>query len=247
MTDKIQIQGLTYRIAGRNILSDVSFVVGEGAFTVVVGENGAGKTTLLHMLMGLAQPHGGEIRVLGAVPHQDPYALRRRIGYLAEKIRVPSDWTVEEFLAFHRFFYQDAYSLELESELMTELRLKKEWCFGNLSAGQVRRAQVVGALAASPEILVIDEITAVLDIVGRAKFMAALHRLRTRLGSTVIMATNILDDVDTYATDIVLLHQGKVQAAERKERLLRNQEKTGPQSLSVVLAEMIERAEGGPS
>ncbi len=235
----LEARGLSYSVPSRTILRDLSFTIAEGGFTVVVGENGAGKTTLLQLLMGIIEPTGGTVRILGNEPYRDPYADRARIGYVAEKIAPPSDWTIEDYLAFNRGFYA-SYSLETERQLLGEFRLKTDWRMGTLSAGQVRRAQVVGVLAADPRLLIIDEITAVLDIVGRSKFMAALHRLRQRHGTTVIMATNILDDVDSYATDVILLHEGALRAHDTKQGLIQAH---GGKSLTDTLAGLIEAAE----
>ena len=91
-----------------------------------------------------------------------------------------------------------------------------------------------------PDILIIDEITAVLDIVGRAKFMTAIQDLRERAGTTVLMATNILDDVDAYATDVILLHQGKLTVQAEKDKIIRM---GSGKTLTAALAHLIEQAE----
>jgi len=205
-----------------------------------VGENGAGKTTLLQLLMGIIEPSAGRVEVLGHEPYRDPYRDRASIGYVAEKITPPFDWSIQEYLEFNRAFYA-SYSVETERQLLGEFRLKPEWKIGALSAGQVRRVQVVGVLASSPRLLIIDEITAVLDIVGRAKFMAALQRLRDQQETTIVMATNILDDVDSYATDVILLHEGELRHHDTKARLVAAQ---GGKTLTQALAELIEAAEG---
>ena len=235
----LEAKSLSYSVPQRKILLDVSFRIPKESFTVVVGENGAGKTTLLQLLMGFIEPSNGTAWVNGKEPYRDPFHDRNEIGFIAEKITPPVDWSVDDFLEFNRFFYK-TYSEEIEKELLRELRLSRDWRIGSLSAGQIRRVQVVGVLASSPKLLIIDEITAVLDIVGRSKFMKALGRLRSQHGSTVVMATNILDDVDTYATDVVLLHQGKLRMHDTKENLIRSN--TGA-TLTETLSELIEKAE----
>ena len=235
----IESKNLSFSVPSRQILKDISFQVAQGSFTVVVGENGAGKTTLLQLLMGLVEPTRGLVLVNGKRPDQDPYEDRQSLGYIAEKITPPVDWSIDEFLKFNRYFYKN-YSTDFENTLIRELKLAREWRIGALSAGQVRRAQVVGVLSSSPKVLIVDEITAVLDIVGRAKFMRALHRLRQENGCTVLMATNILDDVDTYATDVILLHRGQLTEKNTKENLMRSsREKT----LTDALSALIEKAE----
>jgi ABC-type multidrug transport system ATPase subunit len=233
----IATESLTYRAYSREILRDVTIAIPQGAFAIVVGENGAGKTTLLRLLMGLSRPTRGRALVAGREPHLDPWRERARIAYIAERTSPPIDWSVDEYLEFNRRFYPQ-YSTAVEASLVKDFRLDRTARIGQLSTGETRRAQVVAGIAASPEILLVDEITAVLDIVGRHKFMASLQDLRSRSRATVLMATNILDDVDEYATDVVLLHQGKLTIQATKDELAAR-----GKSLTTVLASLIEEAE----
>lgn len=235
----IESHSLTYSVNKKLILDRLNFKIEPGQFTVVVGENGSGKTTLLQMLMGIIEPTFGSVLVHGKEPYRDPYQDRQSIGYISEKISPPLDWSVGEFFEFNRAFYRN-YSLKFEKELIQDLRLKTDWKISQLSAGQTRRIQVVGALSAQPKLLFVDEITAVLDIVGRAKFMKAIERLRLEQQSTVMMATNILDDVDSYATDVILLHQGKLLKQATRQALIAENKKT---NLTETLAYLIEQAE----
>ena len=236
----IESHSLTYWVNKKLILDRLNFKIEPGQFTVVVGENGSGKTTLLQMLMGIIEPSFGSITVNGKEPYRDPFQDRQSIGYISEKISPPLDWSVGDFFEFNRAFYKN-YSLEFEKELTQALRLKTDWKISQLSAGQTRRIQVVGSLSALPKLLMIDEITAVLDIVGRAKFMKAIERLRKEHNTTVIMATNILDDVDSYATDVLLLHEGKLLKHATKAALISEYQK---QTLTETLAFLIEESEG---
>ena len=233
----IELDQMNFATPAKKILSNLSFEIQEGSFTVVIGENGSGKTTLLKLLMGLSQPSSGSILVHGKVPSRDHPQDRLKIAYISEKLTPPMDWSASEFFAFNRFFYPH-YSIELEAELTKRLRVVRESRLGLLSAGELRRVQVVAALAANPEILFIDEITAVLDIVGRAKFNQILQELRKiNPKITILMATNILDDVDEYATHILLLNQGKLKFYTEKSSLLLTRPNL---SLTRILAHYIE-------
>ncbi|MBI3544622.1 MAG: ABC transporter ATP-binding protein [Deltaproteobacteria bacterium] len=235
----ISARALSYVAGKRKILDDLSFEIPKGTFTVVVGENGAGKTTLLKLLMGMARPTSGSLTVRGEHPYDDPFAARRKIAYLAERMNPPVNWSVAEYLAFNRHFYPD-YSTELEGRLLKRFRIKPEMRIGQLSAGQWRRAQVTAALAFQPDVILIDEITAVLDIVGRADFMDVLRELESRSETTILMATNIIDDIDTYATDVLLLHEGRLARRSTKAELLAL---SSGASLTQTLATMIREAE----
>jgi ABC-2 type transport system ATP-binding protein len=203
----ISIQQLGYAINGRVILRDIAASIPTGAFVGVLGENGAGKTTLLDLLMGFRVPSQGMIAVLDEQPHRDHWEARRRIAYLSEKVDMPGDWSIQEFLEFHQFFYPQ-YSHERQQYLLNEFRIAPQDRVGNLSAGEIRRAQIVAALASFPDIVVVDEISAVLDIVGRRKFMRLLHEQSQISQATIVFATNILEDLVNHISHILLLRQG---------------------------------------
>ena len=187
--------------------------------------------------MGLVRPSSGKVKVLGREPSLDPSEDRLKISYISERVNPPMDWSVREFLNFNRHFYPH-YNVEKEKELLKDFRISADARIGLLSAGEIRRVQVIAGLSSHPEVLLIDEITAVLDIVGRAKFNGILQQLRQQNPLiTIIMATNILDDIDTYASHVLLLNQGKLKFYERKEVLLSTHSR---QSLTQILAHKIE-------
>lgn len=205
----IVARDLQYRLRDkREILNGISFNLNKGEFLAVLGENGAGKTTLLDLLMGFRRRSGGELNVMERDPDRDPWQARSRIGYLSEKIDIPGDWDGAEFLSFHRRFY-DSYDLSRERVLVEQFTVRYEDRVGNLSAGEIRRLQIIGALATGPELLIVDEITAVLDILGRRKFLKALQEQQKERGMTVVLATNIPEGLETYADKILLINRGR--------------------------------------
>ncbi len=194
--------------SGKAILSGVSFSVAPGSFVALLGENGAGKTTLLDLVMGFRRPSSGKVTVDGGEPHLDPHERRARWAYLSEKVDISGDWSVSEFLAFNRYFYP-SHSMDREKELLQTFRVDPSARVGNLSAGEIRRAQVVAALAIEPELVVVDEITAVLDIVGRRRFLKVLADLNRTTGCTVLLATNILEDLAEVISHVCLVAKGR--------------------------------------
>ena len=222
----IEVQGLGYSLnrGRKKVLQDVQFKVEAGSFVGLIGENGSGKTTLLDLLMGFRKPSSGTISVLGHSPASDPWQSRREIGYLSEKLDLPGDWTIQEFFDFHQFFYS-TYSRELERELLDSFRLDPKQRMGNLSAGESRRAQIVGVMSARPKVLLVDEITAVLDIVGRQRFLQMLRK-QSEQGTTLVMATNILEDLDRFITHVAVLRHGNLNGCEEL-RTFTNKSKEG--------------------
>lgn len=193
---------------GRRILAGLEFDLPPGAFLAVLGENGAGKTTLLDLLMGFRRRTGGTLSVMNHDPESDPWHARARIAYLSEKVDLPGDWQAREFLEFHRRFY-DRYDRTDEARLMNRFGVRYEDLAGNLSAGELRRLQVVGALAAQPDLVIADEITAVLDILGRRAFLALLKERQRATGVTAILATNVPEGLEAYADHVLLVHRGR--------------------------------------
>lgn len=205
----IAVQGLRHALPDRReILAGIDFALPPGRFLAVLGENGAGKTTLLDLLMGFRRRTAGTISVMGEDPERDPAESRARIAYLSEKVDVPGDWEAGEFLAFHRRFYA-SFDTDEERRLTEALRVRRGARAGTLSAGEARRLQIVGALAARPDLVIADEITAVLDILGRRRFLQLLQERQRQAGLTVVLATNVPEGLEPYADSILLLSRGR--------------------------------------
>lgn len=203
---EVKIETLNYHANEKQILSNIDFTLKPGNFAALLGENGSGKSTLLDLLMGFRMPKNGKITVDGKEPHIDDLTLKANTMYLSEKMEVPVYWKIGDYLEFHKHFYPN-YSIELEKQYMDEYKIKSSTSFRSLSAGENKRAQIVAALASNPQLILIDEITAVLDIVGRQKFMGHLSNLAQR-GCTVVMATNILENIEHFTSHLILLNKG---------------------------------------
>ncbi|MBI3551493.1 MAG: ABC transporter ATP-binding protein [Elusimicrobia bacterium] len=209
------VKDLNYHAApSRPILNDISFHLPQAGFLAVLGENGAGKTSLLDIVMGFRLPTSGSASVFGEDSSADPWQRRVDIAYLSEKFDLPGDWDAEEFLEFNRVFYPN-YDLADERALMKELDVGYKERVGNLSTGEMQRLQIVGALAANPKLVVADEVTAVLDIRGRHRFLGLLRERQKSSRLTTILATNIPEGLDGFADHVLLINKGK-QAAFSK-------------------------------
>lgn len=205
----IVVNTLHYQLPNkRRILDGIDFHLRRGGSLAVLGENGAGKTSLLDILMGFRRRTGGSLDVMGKDPQSDPWETRARIAYLSEKVDMPGDWETREFLAFHREFYPH-YDVADERRLMDLFGVRYEDRVGNMSAGEIRRVQIVGALATQPELVIADEITAVLDIQGRKRFLDVLKERQKGRGLTVVLATNVPESLDPYVDHVFLIHRGQ--------------------------------------
>lgn len=224
MNYQVEISNLSYSPAGLSeILHQISARFATGSFVALLGENGAGKTTFLDLIMGFKRASSGEVLVRGERPSEDPWQQRESIAYLSEKMDIPGDWSVRNFLDFNRFFYRN-YSVEIEKNLINEFRVTENDRLGSMSAGEIRRVQIVGALACQPSLIIVDEITAVLDIVGRRRFMAKLYELNKMHNCTVLLATNILEELERYITDVLIMKDGKIAVHSELSAFLKSNE-----------------------
>lgn len=231
----VQVENLSHTVQKKKtILADINFSVEKGSFVAVVGENGAGKTTLLDLLMGFKKPTEGKVFVMDEEPWLDSWEKRARIAYLSEKIDFPGDWSVATLLEFNRFFYKN-YSMEREKELTEFFRVDVNNRIGNLSAGEIRRAQIVAALSIQPELIIVDEVTAVLDIDARKKFLTLMQEFQAK-GSTIVLATNIPEGLGRYISHVLLVHRGKMKESNTLDALL---EKNKDKSFEEIISDII--------
>ena len=219
----IKVNNVGFGIKKKTILNGIDFDLSRGRFLAVLGENGAGKTTLLDILMGFKSPTSGGIKVFDREYDDSSCELRRKISYMSEKIDIPGDWNGRDFLDFHSFFY-DNYDSSFEKELIDIFKIDEAQRSGSMSAGEGRRLQIVGALATHPELIIIDKITAVLDILARIRFLKTLKRVQQEQQATIIMATNIPEGLEHYVTDVLLINRGAQLRFAEVEGFLRNNE-----------------------
>lgn len=216
---QVEISHLNYGVRGREILRNIDLRIEPGSFAAILGENGAGKTTLLDLIMGFREPSNGMLKVDEEEPYLDHWMKRQDIAYLFEKVDIPGDWSAKEFLAFNKFFYSK-YLNDREEHLISEFRVDKHNRLGNMSAGEIRRVQTVAALSIQPKLIVVDEITAVLDIVGRRKFMRMLDQQSKETNCTIVLATNILEDLATHISHVLLIRKGNIRSYQSLDAFL---------------------------
>jgi ABC-2 type transport system ATP-binding protein len=189
------------------ILDDVTFSIETDEFVGLLGQNGAGKTTILDLITGLKPVTIGEIKVLGEDPFSSDRNNKSKVGFLAHNSTINLTLTVAEFLKFHGQFYP-AYSLKKEKELLELFGINPAIKMGSLSTGQQIRAQIIALVCTLPQVLIIDEITAVLDPNGRKLLFEVLKDYKQQTSCSIILATNIAEDL-MGVTDKILFLQDK--------------------------------------
>ncbi|RPD41336.1 ABC transporter ATP-binding protein [Chitinophaga barathri] len=201
-------------------LKSVSFSVPEGSVFGVLGPNGSGKTTLLGIIMDVLKANAGTYSWFGQPPHADQ---RKRIGTLLETPNF-----------YH--YYSAVRNLEITSAIkgrggddiervlrLTELWERKDSKFSTFSLGMKQRLAIANALLGRPDVLLLDEPTNGLDPAGIAEIRELIRNLGKE-GTTVIMASHLLDEVEKVCTHVAILKRGTLMAAGHVDEVLANED-----------------------
>ena len=216
----IEVQNLRKKYGSTVAVDNISFNVQQGEIFTIVGPNGAGKSTTVESIMGLRQPDGGTIRVLGLDPQKDEQELRQRIGIQLQQAALPERLKVWEALNLYSSFYEKTVPWEklLEDWGLTE---KRNANFKNLSGGQKQRLFVALALLNDPELVFLDELTTGLDPQARRATWDAVRAIRDQ-GKTVVLVTHFMDEAEELADRIAIIDQGNVVALDTPGALIQD-------------------------
>ena len=203
-------------------LDDVSFDIQPGEFFGLLGPNGAGKTSLISILAGLSRASRGSVTVHGKDVRNDYAATRRLLGVVPQELVFDPFFSVREALRIQSGYFginnNDAWIDELLSSL--GLADKANANMRQLSGGMKRRVLVAQALVHKPQVIVLDEPTAGVDVELRQTLWQFIARLN-RQGSTVLLTTHYLEEAEALCSRIAMLKQGKVVALAQTSELLK--------------------------
>lgn len=225
----IEIDSITKSYGENTVVDAVSFVVEPRTITVIVGTSGSGKTTLLRMINRLVEPTSGTIRIDGRDNREKPpFELRRSIGYVIQGHGLFPHWTVAQNIAVvpKLLEWDEARIAARVAELLDLFQLDPELFAQRypheLSGGQQQRVGVARALAAEPNVLLMDEPFGALDPVIRSKAQEDLLAIQRRFGTTIILVTHDMEEAILLGDRIAVMDQGKlVQYATPTEMLAR--------------------------
>jgi ABC-2 type transport system ATP-binding protein len=209
MTHVITCRDLVRGYGRTRVLDGVSFSVQEGEVIGLLGRNGTGKTTLVRLLMGMLAPHAGAVSVFGRSPFHEPVAVRRRIGFVAEDQPLPPTWRVQEVVALHQRLFP-SWDHVLAESLRARFGLDGRAPLRTLSNGQRRQVALLCAVAHRPELLLLDEPAGGLDPVARREFLETTIQLLNTHGTTVLLSSHQLADVERLGGRVLLLDDGRV-------------------------------------
>ena len=185
---------------------DLTIVAGETV--ALLGPNGAGKSTTLDMMLGLTRPDSGSVEVFGLTPSAAVAA-----GVVGGMLQTGSPLEflrVRELVALVASYYPRALAVDDVLEMTGLSHVADRWA-SKLSGGQIQRVRFATAVVGDPDLLVLDEPTAGLDVEGRREFWQAIRAVALQ-GKTVVFATHYLEEADAYADRIVLIAGGRIVA-----------------------------------
>jgi osmoprotectant transport system ATP-binding protein len=213
----IEIDSVTKNYGDRRVVDRLSLTVPAGDFCVLLGSSGCGKSTTLRLINRLITIDSGSIRVAGKDVRSVPAeALRRRIGYAIQSIGLFPHWTVEDNIATvpRLLKWQRAQTRDRVTELLELFRLEPETYRRKyphqLSGGEQQRVGVARALAADPDVLLMDEPFAAVDPVTRDALQVELARIHRATMKTIVFVTHDIEEALRLATQIAIMHEGRI-------------------------------------
>jgi ABC-2 type transport system ATP-binding protein len=209
----VSVRSLAKSYGDKQAVSDVSFEVEKGEVFALLGPNGAGKTTTIEILEGFRDRSGGEVSTLGVDPaHRATQRwLRSRIGVVLQELAVEPFFTVRQVLTRNAGYYPSPRPVDEVIELIG-LKEKADQRVKKLSGGQQRRLDVGLGIIGNPELLFLDEPTTGLDPLGRRDSWNLIRQL-TADGTTVMLTTHYMDEVEALADRVAVLNNARIVAS----------------------------------
>ncbi len=190
-------------------LNGLDLQVRAGELFSVLGPNGAGKSTAISLLLGLLKPDAGAARLFGLSPYRiEP---RRQIGVMMQEVTLAPELHVREHIALVASYYPRPYS-PTEAMELTNISPLAARPYGKLSAGQKRQVQFAMAVCGRPKLLFLDEPSVGLDIRAREMMWATLRQLVGN-GSSIVLTTHYLEEVESLSNRVAVLNKGRLIAS----------------------------------
>jgi len=203
----IQVENLCHSYGGKDVLDHLSFEVKKGRIFGLLGKNGAGKTTTINIMMGFLAPKGGVCKIFGEPSHSLSPETRARIGLLHETFLQYEFFTIGQAERFYSAFYP-RWKQGVFRELMDKLGLPDDRKIHRMSCGQRSQVTLALILAQMPELMILDDYSLGLDAGYRRLFLDYLLEYAGKYGTSILITSHIVQDLERFVDDIVILDQG---------------------------------------
>jgi iron complex transport system ATP-binding protein len=219
MNTAINVKNLSHSFGEDIVLKNISFQVPAKDFFIVIGPNGSGKTTLMKVISGILKPQNGRLEILNrSIDQYQRKALARTIAYVPQMMSADFPFTVFEMVLMGRSPHLGLLGLEEEKDMeiarqaiaftgMESLARRK---LDQLSGGEQQRVFIARAICQEPDVILLDEPTASLDLAYQVRIMDLMERLKNEKGITVVMVSHDVNLAAMYADHLLLLHNGQV-------------------------------------
>ena len=237
----LEVQNLTKRYRGLNVVDHASFTVSGGDVTGYLGPNGSGKSTTVKMLTGLVEPTSGRILLNGTEIRRDLDAFKRRIGYVPEEAHVYPSLTGLEYLQLIgrlRGMPEGQLNKKAEDLLaLFALHLRRHSPLATYSKGMRQRVLISGALLHDPDILIFDEPLSGLDVSSILLFKHLVAELASR-GKIILYISHVLEVVERICAKVIIVYKGRIMAENGVEQL---RDLMQLSSLEAVFTQLVEQ------
>ncbi len=225
----LNIKNLSYSYGKTKTLKNLSFSVPKADFFIIIGPNGSGKTTLMKIMAGILKPRKGQLGILNRpVGDYSRKILARTIAFVPQTIPVDFPFTVTEVVLMGRSPYLGMLGIEHEKDLsitkaalaFTGLEHLAHRKLDQLSGGEQQRVFIARAICQEPEIILLDEPTASLDLAHQVRLMDLMEKLKNEKNITVVMVSHDVNLAAMYGEHLLLLNQGEIVCLGLPEEVL---------------------------
>ncbi len=219
MTAAIDVQNLSYSYGNRPVLKDLSFSIQKGLFFIVIGPNGSWKTTLMKAISGIEMPKKGNVKILGLpLQRYTRKALAQSIAFVPQTAPMDFPFTVTEVILMGRAPHQGILGLKQDKDLtvakqamvFTGVEHLADRKLNQLSGGERQRVFIARAICQEPQIILLDEPTASLDLAHQIRIMDLMEQLKSENGITVVMVSHDVNLAAMYGERLILMKEGRI-------------------------------------
>ncbi|EOR24986.1 ABC transporter ATP-binding protein [Niallia nealsonii AAU1] len=218
----LEIKNVTGGYTKNPVLKDISFSINKNEMVGLIGLNGAGKSTTIRHIIGLMEPHKGEILINGKTFEGDKEAYRKEFTFVPETPILYDELTLEEHLKITAMAYglpESEYQKRMDV-LLKEFRMEKrlKWFPAHFSKGMKQKVMIMCAFLVEPALYIVDEPFVGLDPLGIQSLLDQLKKMKEK-GAGILMSTHILATAERYCDRIIIIHEGKIKCQGTMDEL----------------------------